>query len=60
MERSAIDRLVGGQQEANGIYRTIQTSNTGGSISPDYEAEELEELVSRDLNPFWDTSFFQK
>lgn len=38
MERSTIDRLVGGQQEANGIYRTIEACNTAGSISPEYEA----------------------
>lgn len=59
MERSAINRLVGGQQEANGIYRTIGACNAGGSISPNYEVEELEELESRGLNPFWDTSIFR-
>ncbi len=59
MERSAINRMVGGQQKANGIYRTIKACNAGGSISPNYEAEELEELESRGLNPFWDTFFFR-
>ena len=59
MERSAIDRLVGGQQEANGIYRTIAACNAAGSVSPNYEAEELEELESRGLNPYWDKSIFR-
>ena len=59
MDNSTINRLVGGQQKANGIYRTIEACNTGGSISPDYEAEELEELESRGLNPFWDTNIFR-
>jgi len=59
MDSSTINRLVDGQQEANGIYRTIEACNAGGSISPDYEAEELEELESRGLNPFWDTSIFR-
>lgn len=59
MERSAIDRLVGRQQEAGGIYRTIEACNAAGSISPSYEAEELEELESRGINPYWDKSIFR-
>jgi len=59
MDSSTINRLVGGQQKANGIFSTIEACNAGGSISPNYEAEELEELESRGLNPFWDTSIFR-
>jgi len=59
MEISTINRLVGGQPEAHGIYLTIEACNTGGSISPNYEVEELEELESRGLNPYWDKSAFR-
>jgi len=48
MDISTINRLVGGQPKANGIYRTIEACNAGGSISPDYEVEELEELMGFD------------
>ena len=57
---SAISKLVGRQQEACGIYRTVEASNTGGSISTNYEAEELEELESRGINPYWDKAAFLK
>ncbi len=50
MEISTINRLVGGQQEAYGIYRTIETCNAGGSNSPNYEAEDLEDLEAISLN----------
>jgi len=50
MEINTINRLVGGQQEAHGIYRTIEVCNAGGSISPNYEVEELEELEAIGLN----------
>jgi len=56
MEISTIRGLVGRQPEANGIYRTIEASNAGGSISPNYEVEELEELEARGLNPYWDNN----
>ncbi len=56
---STINRLVGGQQEAHGIYRTIEACNAGGSISPNYEVEELEELEARGLNPYWDKNAFR-
>jgi hypothetical protein len=59
MDISTINRLVGGQQEANGIYRTIEACNAGGSISPNYEVEELEELEARGLNPYWDKNAFR-
>ena len=49
MVNSAISGMVGGQQENVGINRTVEASNTGGSISPNYEAEELEELESRGI-----------
>jgi hypothetical protein len=54
MVNSSISGMVGGQQEASAINRTIEASNTGGSIISDYTAEELEELESRGLNPYWD------
>jgi hypothetical protein len=60
MGNSTINRLVGRQQEARGIYRTIEASNTTGSISPNFETEELEELESRGINPYWDKIGFRK
>lgn len=60
MDISTINRLVGGQQEAYGIYLTIEACNSGGSISPNYEVEELEELEARGLNPYWDNNVFRK
>jgi hypothetical protein len=60
MDISTINRLVGGQQEASGIYHTIEACNSGGSISPNYEVEELEELEARGLNPYWDNNVLRK
>jgi hypothetical protein len=59
MDFSSINRLVGRQPEAYGIYRTIQACNAGGSISPNYEIEDLEELEARGLNPYWDKNAFR-
>ena len=42
MVSSAVNRLVGEQQEGSGTYRTIEASNTAGSIRSNYEVEELE------------------
>ena len=58
MEYGAISRLVGEQQEVRGIYRTIEASNTAGSTSAILTPEELEELESRGINPYWDKSTF--
>ncbi len=43
---------LGAIEESNGFTSTIASSNTAGSISPNYEAEELEELESRGINTY--------
>lgn len=60
MVSSAVNRLVGEQQEGSGTYCTIEASNTAGSIRSNYEVEELEELESRGINPYWDKAAFLK
>jgi len=57
---SAINRMVERPEIGSGIYRTIQASNSGGSVSTVYEAEELEELESRGIDPYWDKSIFRR
>jgi hypothetical protein len=59
MERSALRELVGEPAKRCGIYRTVEAGNNAGGVSTVLEAEELEELESRGLNPFWDKKKFQ-
>ncbi|MDD3230277.1 MAG: JAB domain-containing protein [Oscillospiraceae bacterium] len=44
VEGGTIGTVVGGQPQTVGINRTIQASNSAGSVRTDYTAEELEEL----------------
>lgn len=60
MGNITISGMVGGQQESGAINRTIKASNTGGSIGANYTIEELEELESRGVNPYWDKPAFLK
>jgi hypothetical protein len=59
MEYGAIRELVDRPEERSGIYRTIEAGNTAGSVSAILEVEELEELESRGINPYWDKKKFQ-
>jgi len=59
MERSIFDKLVGGSETGRRIYKTIKASNNTGSTSAVLTVEEREELESRGLNPYWDTSIFR-
>lgn len=54
MGQRAISSMVGRPEARQDLYKTIQASNTAGSISPDGTIEEIEDLESRDLNPYWD------
>ena len=60
MERSAENGLVGGSEKRSGIYRTISAANIAGSISTIRDAEELEELEARGINPYWDKPAFRR
>jgi hypothetical protein len=60
VEDKTISILVGGQQEAKGISRTIEASNIGGNTSTILTSEEREELESRGINPDWNKSMFLK
>jgi hypothetical protein len=60
MERGALHELVGTPAEGSGIYRTIEASNSAGSVSTVREAEEREELESRGINPDFDKTEFRK
>jgi hypothetical protein len=49
MESSSISSMVGRPETRRDLYKTIQASNNGGSISPDGTTEELKELERRGL-----------
>ncbi len=53
MENRAISSMVGEPKTRRDLYKTIQASNTGGSVSPNGTIEDIEELESRGLNPYW-------
>jgi hypothetical protein len=59
MVSSALRELVDRPEERSGIYRTIEAGNTAGSVSAILKVEELEELESRGINPYWDKKKFQ-
>lgn len=59
MESSTFSKLVGGQSQAIGIHRTTEALNGAGSSSPILEIEELEELESRGINPYWEKTAFR-
>jgi hypothetical protein len=60
MERSAISGLVEEPEKRSGISKVIAATNTAGSISAIYDAEELEELEARGIDPYFDKTAFRK
>jgi hypothetical protein len=60
MVGSALQKLVGRPETRSGIYHTIEAGNTAGGVSTVYDAEELEELESRGINPYWDKTEFRR
>ena len=44
MENRAISSMLGKPETREALYKTIQASNTAGSVSPDVTTEELKEL----------------
>ena len=60
MEGSSTRELVGEPKKRLGIERTIQRSNTAGSIDTIRDVEEREELESRGLNPDYDKTLFRQ
>jgi hypothetical protein len=53
MVSSSLRELVDRPEKRSGIYRTVEAGNTAGSVSAILEPEELEELESREINPYW-------
>ena len=51
MGQRAISSMVGKPETRRDLYKTIQASNNGGSVSPDGTIEELEDLESRGIKP---------
>ena len=60
MERSTLFDTLGSAEKRSGIYRTIEAANLAGSINVVFDVEELEELESRGINPYWDKTLFRK
>ncbi|MFC4672646.1 helicase-related protein, partial [Dysgonomonas termitidis] len=60
MGRSAISGLVAEPEKRSGISKVIAAVNTAGSVSTIYDAEELEELEARGIDPYFDKTVFRK
>lgn len=60
VEGSALCELVGRPEARRGIYQTVEAANLAGSVSAVRKIEELEELESRGLNPYWDRTVFRR
>jgi hypothetical protein len=54
MAQRAVSSMVGRPETKERLFRTIQASNNGGSISPNGTIEDIEELEWRGLNTYWD------
>jgi len=59
MAYSSLRKLVERPAELCGIYRTIKASNLAGNTGDVFDAEEIEELESRGINPYWDSTKFR-
>ncbi|GHT32898.1 hypothetical protein FACS189434_05770 [Bacteroidia bacterium] len=58
ISESTLRELVAGQTKGRGIYRTVAAGNSAGCVNAVLDVEELEELESRGINPFWDKKKF--
>ncbi len=54
----SVREALGKHEKGSEIYRTIQTSYTGGSVGTILSVEEREELEARGINPDWDRRQF--
>ncbi|MDR2963081.1 MAG: hypothetical protein LBU90_05565 [Bacteroidales bacterium] len=60
MECNIFFSALGNTAEGCGIYCTIEASKFAGSVSIVFDAEELEELEARGINPYWSKSLFRE
>ena len=60
MECNTLFSSLGSTAERSGLYRTIEAANIAGSVNDVFDAEELEELEARGINPYWDKTVFRK
>lgn len=51
---------LGAAKKRDGLYKTVQASNSAGSIRPNYSIEELEDLETRGIDPYFDKNIFFK
>ncbi|GHT47884.1 hypothetical protein AGMMS49965_26080 [Bacteroidia bacterium] len=51
---------MGSAETRSGIYRTVEAANSAGIVRPILEADELEELESRGINPYYDKKDFSR
>jgi hypothetical protein len=58
-ESSPLRELVESPKKRSGIYRTVEAANLAGNTSDVFDAEELEELESRGINPYWNKQNFR-
>ncbi|HRE53101.1 MAG TPA: hypothetical protein PK339_16910, partial [Flavitalea sp.] len=59
MDGSTIRAVVGRPEARSGIHKTVEAANDGGNKSDVRDAEELEELEARGINPYWDRRQFR-
>ncbi|MDR1171073.1 MAG: hypothetical protein LBL24_01325 [Bacteroidales bacterium] len=60
VEGSAISGTLAEPEKRDGISRTVASTNLAGNTNNVYDAEELEELESRGINPYWDKTKLRK
>jgi len=56
---STISETLADKEVCNRIHKTVLSSNFAGNTNDVFDAEELEELESRGINPYWDSAKFR-
>jgi uncharacterized membrane protein len=59
ISKSQLGAMVEGQGKRGGIYRTVEAVNSAGVVEKVCDADALEELEARGINPYWSARLFR-